>query len=244
VGIGFVFLIYLIVLAVLAVPGMLVCGSIGYFLTRRRSASVRRSFVIGGALLPLAGAAYAVFGIIVMAVAGLIGGGDVGFGDGYDVPLRNHYHWSAIDEPTVAEVYDTGDRDATDNGDTHIEPDDRNAFSNVLQFQQDGDWLAGSYDSDQAQLDSRKMKSDRWFLFNTRTHERVDVSSEDELRRAAAANGVPLRLQSSEDFYASHHLTWTDGVVASLLLAGAVLALAFLWRAGKRRLAADMLEAT
>ena len=237
-GVGFVFIIYLFFLAVLTVPAVFVCAGIGYFTARRAGNRVRRRFLIIGGLLPFAGTIYVTFCIVFMAIVGLVTGRDVGFGDGFDLPLHNHYHWSAIDTTDSAEVYDVQDKTATDgNGDTHIEPDDKNAFSNVRKFQEEGDWIAGAYMS-QESFDSPGSQDvpDHWFLFNTRTHERIDARNEDELRNDASAKGIMLRLQASDAFYSSHRLSWIDLSAGLLLLIPPVAFACYLWKKGRAML--------
>jgi hypothetical protein len=239
VGIGFVLLIYLIVLAILVVPAVLVGGCIGYWLSRKSGSSIKRRFILGGILLPIIGAMYAVGCLIVLAAIGLATGRDVGFGDGFDVPLHNHYHWMAIDEPDSADVYDTRDVRATDgSGDVHVEPENRDAFANVLELQEEGDWLAGAFGTHNARFNQPRgaQVADRWFLFNTRTHERIDAGSEEQLRQAAAAKGFVLRLQSSERFYSSRRWSSVDGVVLLVLSAFPVLVIGWLWREARRLL--------
>lgn len=235
-GIGFVFIVYMFFLAVLTVPAIFVCAGIGYFIARRAGNRVRRAFVIVGGLLPIAGAMYVTFCIVFMAVVGLATGRDVGFGDGFDLPLHNHYHWSAIDTTVSAEVYDVQDKVATDgNGDTHIEPDDKNAFSNVLKFQEEGDWIAGAYGSHDNRFDdpSSPNVADHWFLFNTRTHQRFDAKNEEELKSDALAKGVSLHLQSSDTFYSSRRLGWIDLLAGLSLLIPPGALVIYLWKKGR-----------
>lgn len=240
-GIGFVFLIYLVILGVLMVPAMALCGGVGYFVSRKRSKSVKRRVLITAVALSILGCVYLVGCIIVMAVVGLCTGRDVGFGDGFDLPLHNHYHWSAIDTTESADVYDLRDRRATDGeGDTHIENDNREAFANVLEFQEEGDWLAGAYASHDSRFDNPrgKLVPDHWFLFNTRTRQRVDADSETQLQAAAVAQGFQLHLQSSDAFYSSHRFNLIDVCVALLLLVLPVIGLYFIW-AWMRKLFAE-----
>ncbi|MCE0523775.1 MAG: hypothetical protein LV480_12785 [Methylacidiphilales bacterium] len=241
-GIGFVFLIYLVILAVLVVPAIAICAGLGYFLVRKSSRRIRRIIVLTACVLPVVGCIYLVGCIIIMAIVGLATGRDVGFGDGFDIPLHNHYRWSAIDTTDSAEVYDREDRRATDGqGGTHIEEDNRNAFANVLELQEEGDWLAGAYGSHDSRFDnpSGKQVADHWFLFNTRTHQRVDASSETELQAAATAQGLHLHMQSSDAFYSSHRLTWIDGIAVIILLIPPVGGIIFLWKRTRKLIRED-----
>jgi hypothetical protein len=241
VGIGFVFLIYLVVLAVLLVPAVAICAGLGYFFVRKSRKKIKGIVVLTACVLPVVSGIYLVGCIIVMAIVGLASGRDVGFGDGFDLPLHNHYHWSAIDETDSAEVYDQEDRRATDGGDTHIEEDDRNAFANVLELQEEGDWLAGAYGSHDSRFDNPpgNQVPDHWFLFNTRTHQRVDAKSETELQADAVAKGFHLHMQSSGAFYSSHRLTPIDAIAAIILLIPPAGGIFFLWKRMRKLIRED-----
>jgi len=176
-----------------------------------------------------------------MAMVGLATGRDVGFGDGFDLPLDNHYHWSAIDDTDFAMIYDVRDKSASDGDSIHIESDDRDAFDNVVELQEEGDWLAGAYVSeDESKRLPGKKVPDCWFLFNTRTHQRLDAKSEDDLRADAAQQGIQLHMQSSDNFYSSHRFGWKDVVVVLMLLLPPPVGLFLLWKAARRALQTDL----
>jgi hypothetical protein len=220
-GVAFVFMLGLIFLGALAIPA----AGVGAFMGRRlslRAPNLRRRFTIAGALLPFGAAAYVVFCVVAMAILGLSTGRDFGFGDGFDLPLHNGYRWSAIDEPVAACIYHGEPDEFTNCGN-----DQRDSFYEVLSLQEDGDWLAGSFDGrSYNSFPPATRQPDHWFLFNTRTHERQDASSEADLRVRAAQHGITLQLQSSSDFYSTHRYRWYDAMfVLLLLILGAVLAL-------------------
>ena len=237
-GVGFVFVIYVIAIGVVALPGMAVGAAIGRRLARHAPQEIRRKFSRAGAIIPVIGGLYLVCFIVAMAAFGLASGRDFGFGDGFDLPLNNGYHWSAIDITEVAAVYDLNDRKVAGGlGSYSIPSGYRNAFDNILSLQQHGDWLAGSFLSNlnHSQFDMN-WKPDHWFLFNTKTHERIDARDEAGLKTVAAEHGFAIRLESSPDFYSHHRYRWYDFGFALLLLAPAVFALIWLYRKARHLL--------
>ena len=231
-GIGFVFIIYLIILAILLVPATALCAGIGYFLARKSSRKIKRTVILTACSLPMTGCVYLIGCIIIIGIVGLASGRDVGFG-GFEIPLHNHYHWSAIDTPESADIYDQNDQRATDGkGNFFVDQTDRNAFANVLELQEEGNWLAGAYGSHDSRFDNPpgKQVPDHWFLFNTRTHQRVDARSEADLQAAATSQRLHFHMQSSDAFYSTHRYTWVDGIAVILLLIPPVSGIIFLWK--------------
>ena len=155
----------------------------------------------------------------------------MGFGDGFELKLHNGYHFSAIDTPESACVYrDNHDEFSTcGNG--------PGSFYQILALQEYGDWLAGAFDgTTDVHPFADQQKADHWFLFNTRTGERVDASSEADLRAKAAAQGVQLALMPSADFYGAHRFHAYDVLVALLLLTPGVLACLWLFKKARHML--------
>ncbi|HEY4011677.1 MAG TPA: hypothetical protein VGM11_16100 [Acidobacteriaceae bacterium] len=112
-----------------------------------------------------------------------------------------------------------------------------NVFVDVLSFQGDGDWIAGSLDSRESHfMDRDQQRSDTWFLFNTRTHERFDAPNDQALAALAIAHGFTLKLESSSEFYDQHRYRWYDAAFALLPLAPALMAAAWLYRKARRLL--------
>jgi hypothetical protein len=149
---------------------------------------------------------------------------DFGFGDGFDIPLSNGYHWSAID---ITEVATISSKYSV-------------VFENVLSLQQHGDWLAGSYLStlDRTKFDM-PWKPDHWFLFNTRTHEYLNASDEEDLANLAKAHHFALELEPSANFYTHHRYRWYDAAFAMLLFIPGLIVIIRCWQRGKQMLKAD-----
>jgi hypothetical protein len=232
VGVGFVFIIYLVAIAVVVLPCMLICAASGRYLARHAKRKVRKKFTRAGAIIPVLGGLYLVAFIVLMAIFGSATGRDFGFGDGFDIPLNNGYHWSAIDITEVAAVYDLNDsRVAGSLGSYSIPSGYPTAFYNVLSLQQHGDWLAGSFllTLDRSKFDMN-WKPDHWFLFNTKTHERIDAQDQASLKTIAAEHGFSLHLESSPDFYSHHRYGWYDGIAALLLFMPGVFAVAWIYK--------------
>jgi hypothetical protein len=228
VGSGFVFFFYLLFIGAITLPASVAGLALGWIITSRKSRRTRWLFRAGGLLLPIIGAIYLIGSILAMVLFGQLTDRDIGFGDQFTVPLRNHYEWNAINEPDSACIYDTRDRRAIGSeGNVHVESGDREAFSNVVQLQQRGDWLLGAYAKDPPPNDTAPI-ADHWFLFNTKSHERVDVASEQELRSVAISHGLQLDLQASESFYANQRWNWRDGVALLILVAIPLVGLAVL----------------
>jgi hypothetical protein len=133
-------------------------------------------------------------------------GWDLGFGDRFDLPLHNGYHFTAQDTTTDAVIYDF---DRTNDGSWDSIGDGPDTVWNVRQLQEHGDWLAG-YCSANGAFILNGNGGTGWFLFNTRTGDRVDVASEDALRADATAKGFSLQLQSTSDFYFDRSFSVVD----------------------------------
>jgi hypothetical protein len=234
-GVAFVFIIYVFAIGVVALPCIAIGVGMGWWISRRSTQGVRRRFIMAGALLPLAGGCYVIGCIIALAIFGLATGRDFGFGDGFDVPLHNGYHWSAIDEPISACVYPGSAGDMSDKcGGSIVKP---NAFMDVLALQEQGDWLAGAYDSREEHfLYREQQRADRWFFFNTKTRERYETKDEASLARYASQHGFALQLESSSEFYGHHRYHWYDAVFALLLLVPPVFALLWLFKRARQLL--------
>jgi len=223
-GVAFVFLIYIVLAVCLAVPAGAVGAWIGGRIARKTDKKTKHTFRIAGIVLPFLAGGYLLAWVAGMSAFGIATGRDFGFGDGFEIPLHNGYHWSAIDEPTAACVYVNKDEFSA------CGSDQRNSFYEV-------DWLAGSFDGRSYEsFPPEDRQPDHWFLFNTRTHERVDAISEAELRQKAAQHGVALSLQSSADFYGSHRYHWYDFAIGLMLLLPGIAVMIWLYRKTRRML--------
>jgi hypothetical protein len=230
-GIAFVFALYIIAVALFAVPAALGCAWVAGRIARRCDQRTRRIFRLAGAAFPFLAGGYLLAFVVAMGLFGVATGRDMGFGDGFELRLPNSYHFSAIDTPESACVYRDKRDEFTACG------SGPGSFYQVLALQQDGDWLAGAFDgTTDAHPFPDQQKADHWFLFNTRTGERVDANSEADLRTKAAARGVKLALVPAATFYSDHRFHAYDLLVALLLLAPGVLICLWLIKRAKMML--------
>lgn len=237
-GVAFVFLIYVVAVAVVSVPLMALAAWIGNRIARRSSAHTKKVFRLGGMLLPPVAGVYLLGCLVVMAMFGEFTGRDSGFGDDFELPLRNGYQWTAIDEPAAACVYRGSSADIGYY--CKLPNTNRDVFVDVLALQQHEDWLAGAFDGDVSHfLNPEKQQSDHWFLFNSKTQERFDAQNEAALARLTAQHGFVLKLDSSSDFYSQHRYRWTDALVVFLLIAPAIAVTFWLRRKARKLLQKD-----
>jgi hypothetical protein len=228
-GVGFVFLLYVLLIGIVCPPLAAIGVFAGGRIARHESPHTRRTFRLVGAALPFCAGAYLLAWIVGMAIFGVGTGRDFGFGDGFDIPLHDGYRWSAIDEPISACVY----QDNTDGMSRAcgLQNHNPNAFVDVLSTQEHGDWIAGGYDSDEKRfIYPEQQRADRWFLFNTKTHERFNADNAANLALLTAQHGFLLHLESSSAFYAHHRYRWYDELVALLLLLPGILMVVWLYK--------------
>lgn len=220
---------------IVALPCVLFGAWLAKRVSRRSSEEVRREFVRAGVLIPIGGVSYGIGCIVAIGIFGTLTGRDLGFGDSYGIPLNNGYHWSAIDEGISGCVFPEAAEDASSS--CGLPNLSRTRFVDVLSFQESGDWLAGSFDSDESHfLYPDQQRSDHWFLFNTKTHERYDAPNEAVLARLSVQHGFTLKLESAINFYDHHRYRWYDGAFALLLLAPGLLILLRLYARARRLL--------
>jgi hypothetical protein len=197
---------------------MLIFGTFGFLIFRKKSKRMKIVSVAGGILLPVIWVLSVIDFFFIVAIAGVTFGEDFGFTDRFDVPLHNNYQWTAMDSTDSALIYNLA---GTDGGVLSLIPDTHEPSWNVLEIQEQGDWLANGLWSNPSQ----DAAPDGWFLFNTRTHQRIDARSEQELQVDAAEKGFRLNLQSCHDFYLRHHFSWIAVLEIILLLAVPVIGL-------------------
>jgi len=231
-GVAFVFLIYVALVSLFALPAAGLGAIAGRYVSRRHP-NLKRRFMIAGGLVPIGAGAYVIACIVVMALFGLSTGRDFGFGDDFDLPLQNGYHWSAIDEPVSACVYPGTSEDTSYS--CRLPNTSPTRFMDVLSLQQHGDWLAGSYDSRESHfLYPEQQRSDRWFLFNTKTHEHYDAPNDQALAKLTSEHGFALKLESSSDFYNNRRYRLPDAGMLLLLMAPIVVTGFWLYRKARR----------
>lgn len=205
---------------------MLIGGTAGYLLSRKKSKRAKKVFILSGCFAPVIFALCLIDLFFILALVGDSTGTDLGFSDRFDLPLHNGYHWTGVDSPGCGVIYKFA---GTDEGYLGSIPNNRETFSNVREMQEEGDWIAGYYDSN-GNLSSSNESGPGWFLFNTRTHQRIDAKNEEELRVDAAANGIQLHLQSNRHFYINRYFTWLVVLKIVGLLLLPILGLFLLWR--------------
>lgn len=211
---------------------MLIFGAIGFLIVRKKSKRVKIVSVMTGVLLPIIGMLSLIDFFFVMVIAGTNFERNFIFIDRFDVPLHNNYQWTAFEEMDNGVVI--YNKVGTDGGVLNLIPNDE-AFWNVLEIQEQGDWLAGSISNNSSQ----EQKPDDWFLFNTRTHQNIGATSEQELRVDAAEKGIQLHLQPCREFYLSRHFSWVAVLEIILLLVLPVIGLGLLWKLAVKFVAKD-----
>jgi amino acid transporter len=212
-GIGFDFLVYVIVMGFLLIPVLVILVSAGYFLSRKKSQLVRRSILRWCIALPFLGVIYAILCIILFATFSVFTGRDPGFGDSYLISLPNNYVFTAIDNLDECRIGPQGYQDY------NWERDDPIAFDRVYSLQVSGDWLAGTYGGGKS------------FIFNTKTHERFTFFMNNKLlREAANKHGFDLNLESCDVFYLYHRYTFIDLCLIGVILIPPVMFANFLFR--------------
>lgn len=232
-GIAFVFLLYIVFLIAACVPLVLTGLGVAAALSRGQYSGLRRRLLLGGALLPVLGCGYIAFCILAMAGFGLLTNRDVGFGDGYELPLHNGYRIVAID--TLDSAY-VGPASMFASGVFGLREGQRDAFGEVVALQEEGDWIALGWDGrpfDAADA-FRKPIADRWALFNTRTKARVDVTSEIQLQSQLARRGMHPQLQTTEQFYNHRRYRWYDALALVALAVPPLVVLVLTLKTVKR----------
>lgn len=234
-GVAFAFMLYIGFAIIVGLPLAALGALLGAQMAKGTPPSTKRLFKLTGAALPLCAGAYLLVWIVFMAILGLATGRDFGFGDGFDLPLHNGYHWSAIDEPLSACIYkgDMSDMSAA----CGLPNRNQGTFVDVLAIQEKENWIAGAYDSNEKHfLYQDQQRADRWFLFNTKTDERIDAGNEPDLKQIASQHGLTLHLESSEKFYGHRRYRWYDALVGLLLFVPALIALVWLYKKARRLL--------
>ncbi len=201
---------------------MLVLGALGFLIAIKKSKRVKIVAVAGGVLIPVVLMLGVIDLFFILGTAGEAFGRDFGFNDRFDVPLHNDYHWTSVDSPDNGIVYNIV---GTDDGYMGSIPHNQETFWNVLEVQEQGDWVAGSLWGN-----SSEPIPENWFLFNTRTHQRIDAKNEEELRVATAGKGIQLHLQPCREFYLSRQSRWIAVLQITLLVILPFVGLGLLWK--------------
>jgi hypothetical protein len=201
VGIGFVLLVWAVLLSGAAVVSAVVLGFWSWW-NQRRAFGRRRVFkIVAAAALPFlllgyGGAAFAAYAIWCEAVRGV----DAGIGDGWRVPVGNDHYFCMIDVPEDGYLLKGGCSGAP-------------IVHGIKELGAAGDLLIGNSDSSGP------------FVLNTRTGELQTFASVDGA--LAGIKPQPI-LRSAGDFYDDRRWGRAD-VVAAVLIGVPAIATAIVW---------------
>lgn len=150
-GIGFVFIIHLIVICVFSGLIALLSSIITFFISNKEN---RKCNIWTAIISPFVGF-YTLYmcGLIGSGIVSVIKDVDIGIGDAWYVPLPNNCRLLFIDIPEQA----------------YIEKNEETVISEVTQLQQQNDIILG------------KMERDKFFLYNTKSNILKEFTSENEL---------------------------------------------------------------
>jgi hypothetical protein len=223
-GIGFVLIVYAVGGVAAAVIGALVLRGLAARFVSRQSRS-RRLLIRTVTALPFACLFWA-GGVFVAsaAVNVTVLHRDVGIGDGFDCPLPNGYALSFIDRTDVGTLYWPKRRP--------VWSDVReNAVNNVTAMQLAGPYILGSLDSQRREHFEQEISApESWFLLNTKTGDRTDFKTLQELEESARRSDIRLSLVPVGDLYSKYRFTWFDVCAAALLVLPPLAAFALLTR--------------
>ncbi len=108
-GIGFVLMIWLVILIILGVPAALFFILIAYLVSRKASSKYRKRRMIFAAFLPYLMIAYFGFCFVIYSIwCVTLRHVDIGIGDGWCVPLGEGYTFEMIDIPDNAFISKAG----------------------------------------------------------------------------------------------------------------------------------------
>lgn len=234
-GIGFVLIAWGIIGLVLAVIGSLILRWVVACFTRGAN-NGRRWLLRAATAFPVACLAWAGTVFVFQAVVNvMVLHRDIGIGDGFDCPLPNGYALSFIDDTDIGTLYDPKDRPVWSDV-------KENAIDNVRVIQLAGSYVLGGSDSKRLEhFGQDGSPVDSYFLLDTRTGNRTDFKTYDDLREAAHHLSVQPSLVPIGSFYSKYRFTWFDAFAGSLLIAppliGAGLLTRWLMRVRRTKLA-------
>jgi hypothetical protein len=223
-GIGFVLIIYALGGSAAAVIGALVLRGLGTRFvpgqSRSRKLLIRTVTAFPFACLFWAGGVF----VFSAAVNVTLLHRDVGIGDGFDCPLPNGYALSFIDTTDAGSVYNPKGRPVW----SEVRED---AVNDVTAMQLAGPYILGGVDSHRLEhWEHDVVTADSWFLLNTKTRERTDFKSIEELKESARRSNITLSLVPIGDLYSKYRFTWFDAFAGALLVVPPLLAFALLTR--------------
>lgn len=170
-GIGFVIMIYLVIIFIVSTIIAVVGGIITYFVSNKKKIGRKISLAI---ISPFIGLYTLYFcGIIGSSIVSEYKKVDVGIGDAWYVPLENNRQVMFIDLPEYAFI------GKEENGEILL--------SEVAEIEEKGSLIFG------------KTHSNKYFSYNTKTDEVKDFNNEKELM--SANSGKAIKLINVYDFY-------------------------------------------
>jgi hypothetical protein len=211
-GIGVVLLLWAVFGTIVASVGAVVLGGTTAFLTRRVP-RYRRSAILVACFFPFACFAWtgAVFMFQAFVNEGLLSR-DPGLGDTWHCPLPNGYALMMIDLTDEGWVY---------NPKTQLVPDavsdQDDAVPEVRTLQIAGRYILGGRSARRtmsSEEDGDKVNS--YFLLDTTTGKYKTFSTYEQLRDAAAPQGVQPNLEPIYQVYSRYRFTWFDVLVGFL----------------------------
>ncbi len=220
-GIGFVLLVYTVVLTGAATAGAAVLGHVSYRLTRNSKA------VVVSAVFPFLCVAFAAgWFVIYAAVNSEVFHRDAGLGDSWETPLPNGYALMMIDTTDQGTVYNP----KTQDGSGSVSSKDDAVFG-VRQLQVSKNLIFGARDSKSFEhFDQESNVVDAYFELNTDKITHTEFKSLDELKRQAASEGVTLQLREFDSVFGDFRNTWFDWLAGAVLLLSPTIGFFFLAR--------------
>ena len=198
---------------VLACVAALVMGVVVSLLTRGAAAGRSRATVFAAAFpFVCLGWAALLFGFQAVVNASM--GRDAGLGDSWHCPLPNGYALLMIDVTDQGWVYNPKTQGG---GNSVTERED--SVSGVRKVQVSGRYILAGVDSHAFEnLGKETEQIDSYFILDTQTGRRTNLSSYDALRTSASNLGINLNIEPIYSVYSRYRFTWFDVVVGVSLL--------------------------
>ncbi|MGA7381189.1 MAG: hypothetical protein WBX03_10085 [Terriglobales bacterium] len=218
-GLGIVFIFWVIAGLVIAGVGALVLGGATAFLTRRVPG--RRKLILTAGLFPFLCLAWAgaVFVFVFQAAVneGLLNR-DIGIGDTWHCPLLNGYSVMMIDDTDDGWLYNPKTQ-----GPGGGVGEQEDAVAGVRLVQLAGPYLLGGADNRSFPERESRNEVNTYFLLGTRTGKRTNFTTYEALAAAARQLGIQPKLEPIFTIYGRYRFTWFE-VFAGFLCGAPLLA--------------------
>jgi hypothetical protein len=203
-GIGFVLIIYAVVLFIAAAG----CSAILVAFTHsmlKHTAEKPKSLIRYAKLLPFARVVYAgVWFIAYAAINDSVFHRDPMLGDSWYTPLPNGYSIEMIDGTDSGAVYN---------------PKTQPGTPGIIRLQLDGPFIYGSFDHNWFDDSGKdKLPENGYFLMDTATNKRKDFTSYADLSSEAIKHNTSLNLRPINEVYQQYRMTWFDYTAGILLI--------------------------